>query len=175
MDLSLIYWLVLVAGVIIMATALALDGLIHFGDEGSITPAIGFFMLMFGATGVVSLNMLHLTERGSFFTSLGISTVGALGFYFGLLKLIHTQENTLSDRREDLVGKTAEVSVPIPADGMGQITFTTPSGRTTGSARSENGTTIRQGALVEVVQSVGTTYVVRTARTSASSEVEKEK
>lgn len=159
---SLMYWILLGTGFFILLVSFLLDGIFNFGDDGSITPAIGVFLTLFGSTGIVALNMFKMGVPGSVLTALVVSTVGSAGFYFGVLRVLYGHESTMEDRREDLVGKTAEVSVGMSPESLGQITFVTPSGRTTASARPLGNKTIRQGTLVQVVSCVGTVYVVKT-------------
>lgn len=162
-DLNVVYWAILGFGFVVLFLAFIFDGLIGFGDDGSLVPAVGVFMGLFGSTGIVGTNLLDLTEVASIFLAGVISTGGASFFYFGLWKWLKQQENTLEDRREDVVGKTAEVSLTMTGESLGQITYTTDSGRTSGPARSANGETIRQGEIVEVLRVAGTTFIVKKA------------
>lgn len=163
MDLGSIYWIVLASGFLLLVVAVAFDGLLHFGDDGSVTPAIGAFLLLFGMAGVVCDKVLGFGAPASLASAALSGTAGGVGFYLLVFRFLKSRESTLSDRREDAVGKHAEVSLPIQAGALGQITFSTPSGRTSAPARSAGGESIPQGTLVEVIQAVGTTYVVRKA------------
>lgn len=163
MDISLTYWAILGIGFLLMFSSFIFDDLFHFGHDGAITPVIAIFMILFGSIGGLGRNLFDLGVPGSLALSGVSSTIGAAAFYFGVWRVLKSREGTLADRREDIVGKTVEVSLPIPRNGLGQITYTTNSGRTSAPARSLNGEEIRQGEAVEVVESVGTTYVVKPA------------
>ena len=159
-SLNLVFWIVLLAGLAVMVMAFVVDGLLHFGDDGSVTPTLALFLTLFGATGIIVLATTG-SETAALAGSITLSTGGAAAGYFFFFRKLSTNDLTLRDRREDIVGKTAEVSLSIQPDAPGQITFVTDSGRSTATARSADGTTIKQGMLVEVVQCVGTTYLVR--------------
>ncbi|MCC5877855.1 MAG: NfeD family protein [Candidatus Sumerlaeia bacterium] len=159
-DLNTVYWMILGFGFVVLFFAFIFDGLLGFGDDGSMVPAAGVFMGLFGSSGIVGLNLLDLTEVASIFLGGVISTGGAVFFYFGLWKWLKQQENTLEDRREDLIGKLAEVTLTINGDSLGQITYSTDSGRTSAPARSANGASIRQGETVKVLRTAGTTFIV---------------
>lgn len=178
-EMTLIYWGVLAFGFFVLFVALLFDGLFGFGDDGSMVPAVGVFMGLFGSVGVVGRTLLGLEDVASILLALLISTGGAVFFYFGIWRMLKKQESTLEDRREDLVGKVVEVSLTITAKGLGQVTYTTQSGRNSSPARSIGGETIRQGDLAEVVQSAGTIYLVRphdpTAKGNQEQSIQEEK
>jgi len=159
-NLNVAYWLVLLSGLFVMATAFFLHGVLNFGDDGTVTPTLALFLTLFGLGGIVVL-ILTGSEAASIVASLLFSSGGAAAGYQFFFRRLAADDLTLRDRREDVVGKPAEVSLPIGPDSPGQITFTTASGRTTAMARSHDGSPIKQGSLVEVVQCVGTTYLVR--------------
>lgn len=159
-DLNTVYWMILGFGFVVLFFAFIFDGLLGFGDDGSLVPAVGVFMGLFGSSGIVGLNLLNLTDVASIFLGGVISTGGAVFFYFGLWKWLKQQENTLEDRHENLVGKTAEVTLTMTESSLGQITYSTDSGRTSAPAKSANGETIRQGETVRVLRTAGTTFVV---------------
>lgn len=160
-EMTFVYWGVLAFGFFVLFVALLFDGLFGFGDDGSMVPAAGVFMGLFGSVGVVGRTLLGLEDVGSIVLALTVSTGGAIFFYFGIWRMLKKQESTLEDRREDLVGKIVEVSLTITGDSVGQVTYTTQSGRNSSAARAMGGETIRQGELAEVVRSAGTIYLVR--------------
>lgn len=159
-DLTVAYWVILAIGLLMMTATFVAHDFFHFGDDGSIVPIVAFFLGAFGAAGVVSLNLLGMAPGTSVIVSTLAATAGSAGLYFGIFRLIKKNSGTLSDKREDIVGSTAEVSLAISEDQLGQITFTTPSGRSSAPARSVDGKPIKQGTPVTITRSVGTTYVV---------------
>lgn len=167
-SLNSVYWLLLFAGAVIMVASFALDGMFHLGDDGSVVPALALFLVLFGGVGVFTLTTLGWGPAASLGAAAITSTAGSVGFYFGVLKFIKSREATLSNKREDVIGHNAEVSLSIRQNQPGQITFTTPSGRTSAPALSQGGIEILQGTLVEIVESVGTTYIVRPRRLKAT-------
>ncbi len=164
LELTMVYWIVLGVGFLLLAFAFLLGGIFDFGDDGSMFPAICLFMVVFGAMGVLGLHLFGLGGIGSVLLAVGSGTVGSLLFYLAIWKGLKAQESSLADRREDMVGQTAEVSLPIGPRSTGQITYSTPSGRNSAPARSEDGAAIEQGEIVEIVKFLGTTYLVRPLR-----------
>ncbi|MCC6547173.1 NfeD family protein [Candidatus Sumerlaeota bacterium] len=159
-DLTIAYWVIFGIGLVAMSIAFVAHDFFHFGDDGSVLPIAAFFMGVFGAAGIVSLHLLKLSPGMSVITSTVSAIAGSVGLYFGVLRIIRKNSGTLSDKREDIVGATAEVSLAISEDQLGQITFTTPSGRSSAPARSADGKPIKQGTPVTITRSIGTTYVV---------------
>jgi membrane protein implicated in regulation of membrane protease activity len=160
-DLTVIYWVFLGIGLVVLFLAFILDDLFHMGHDGSVMPIAAFFMGVFGASGVITLHLFNMTSGGSLLASFFCGTAGSLILYFGFYRMIKKFSGSLKDQREDIVGSTAEVSLAISAEQLGQITYTTPSGRSSAPARSADGAPIKQGTLVKIVQSVGTTYIVK--------------
>ncbi len=176
LQLVTVYWIVLGAGFFLLAFAFLLGGIFDFGDDGSMLPAICLFMVIFGAMGILGLYLFNLGSGGSVVLAAGSGTVGSLVFYLAIWKGLKSRESSLADHREDLVGETAEVSIPIGPKSLGQITYTTPSGRNSAPARSADGSAIEQGEIVEIIRYHGTTFLVRALRASeAPGSIERKK
>ena len=63
-------------------------------------------------------------------------------------------------RMVDITGKSAEVIIPIPIDGLGQVAFVARGTRLTRSARSADSTAIPRGAIVTIQAETGNTVIV---------------
>lgn len=61
----------------------------------------------------------------------------------------------------ELVGSTAEVTVPIPEGGVGEIAYVAMGERHTATARSNDGRAIARGAVVEINALAGTAMIVK--------------
>jgi hypothetical protein len=59
-----------------------------------------------------------------------------------------------------LLGQTASIITPIPADGVGEIAYVQGGSRYTAPARTENGSPISAGKPVRITRIVGTQYYV---------------
>lgn len=116
-----------------------------FGGFGLISSTLGF-------SGVVSI--LSGLLGGVFF--------GAIVFYFG--KLLYNQQSNSSVTKEDLIGKTAQVTVSILPDQVGQVMFIVGEERVEKLARSANNEEIKIGTNVKIDSFAGDSVIVREDR-----------
>jgi hypothetical protein len=72
-------------------------------------------------------------------------------------------------RMQDLAGRQAEVTVPIPAGGVGEASLLVEGQRYTAPAREAAGGAVARGAAVTIV-TAGPTLLVRAAQTPATQE-----
>jgi membrane protein implicated in regulation of membrane protease activity len=132
------------------------------GEVGltSISPmSIASFMTAFGAFGLVSAQFYG----ASMGTSIIFAVVGGLvvGGIAQLLFIYVFSPQTSSLRtQQDVVGLSAEVIIPIPEGGVGQIALVARGSRVTYSARTKPGLSFKQGDLVRVVELVGSVVFV---------------
>jgi membrane protein implicated in regulation of membrane protease activity len=153
---------------------------VHAGDVGtgghaeagfdqSGVPGISFFsptvlacfVTAFGACGII-LSKIEATK--AVWISAPISAVA--GFAIALVAFAlfnymfkHTQSSSES-RVASLVGQTASIITPIPADGVGEIAYVQGGSRYTAPARTEAGTPVPAGKPVKITRIVGTQYFV---------------
>ena len=144
----------------------------HAGDVGgghgelggfpSLTPiTVASFVTAFGAFGIIARQAFNADTGTSAISAAvgGIIIAVIAHFAFGYF-LIAPQGST-EVKQKDIVGATAEVITPIPADGMGEVAFVAQGGRITYPARSADGTAIPRRTPVVIVELVGTVAVVR--------------
>ena len=118
------------------------------GEVGlsSISPmSIASFVTAFGAFGLISTQLFDASAG----TSLIFAVAGglAVGLFAQLLFIFVFSPQTSSLRtQKDVIGSSAEVTTPIPANGVGQIALVARGVRATYSARSRTGETFEQGA-----------------------------
>ncbi len=135
-------------------------------DHGEIgvTPlspiTIASFVTAFGAFGIVATQLFSASAPLSLVWAAGGGLVVAAIAHFAFGYLLSTQASS-EVRRQDIVGATAEVIIPIPAEGLGQIAFVARGGRVTYGARAEEETAIRRGTIVTIVDVVGSVALVR--------------
>ncbi len=135
-------------------------------DHGEIgvTPlspiTIASFITAFGAFGIVATQLFSASAQLSLVWAAAGGLIVAAIAHFAFGFLLSTQASS-EVRRQDIVGATAEVITPIPAEGLGQIAFVARGGRMTYGARSEEETAIRRGTVVTIVEVVGNVALVR--------------
>jgi len=119
---------------------------------------LSVFVTAFGGFGAI----------GSFLGyGLGVSTAMAFGggIFFGAIiyffaRFLYGQQASSHVHTEDLVGHTAEVSVAIPAQGLGQVRCTIGDSVVEKIARSKDGEGIPANHLVTIQEMVGEMVIV---------------
>ena len=138
------------------------DGHADVGHEGgpSIFSAriMASFLTAFGAGGVVGryLGWSHPAASG-----LGVVSGGLLASaVYQFAHILYSQQASSEIRMSGLLGQTAEVTVPIPGSGHGQVAIVFKGERTTQIARAADGRPIPIGSLVVVTALAGDSIVV---------------
>src|SRR5947207_7195429 len=139
------------------------------GYDQSAVPGISFFsptvlacfVTAFGACGII-LTKIEATK--AVWISAPVSAVA--GFVialiaFGLFNYMFKQTQSSSESRvASLVGQTASIITPIPADGVGEIAYVQGGSRYTAPARTEGGTPVPAGKPVRITRIAGSQYFV---------------
>jgi membrane protein implicated in regulation of membrane protease activity len=131
----------------------AADGADH-GDAGHGGPGIfsvrimAAFLTAFGVGGIIGryYDLSHPAASG---VGVLCGVVMATAVY-QFAKLLHGQQASSELKMASLVGRTGEVSVAIPAGGVGQVTLTVGGERSEHLARAASSEAIRRGAEVVV-------------------------
>ena len=146
-------------------------GDISFGDVDSfdmgsvevspISPiTISTFITTFGGIGIIARQAFGFAVPASLITATGSGLLlSGLMFLFYSKFLIGSQGSS-EVRVQQLVGQTAEVTVPISEKGVGEIALVAQRARVTYPARSSRGTAIERGTLVVIDQMMGTQALV---------------
>jgi hypothetical protein len=120
------------------------------------------FLAWFGGTGYLLTRHSHLVAL----VSLAISTTaglfaGWMVFRF-MVKLMHSTDAQLKDEDYRIEGLLGKISMPILANGTGEIIFSVAGVRRCAGARVENGQAIEKGAEVVIERyEKGIAYVKR--------------
>jgi hypothetical protein len=128
----------------------------------SLSPVtLASFVTAFGAFGLIALGLINTTPAWSLAWAVGgaVAVAGIAHFAFGYF-LIRPQGSS-EVQLKDIIGAVGEVTVPIPEDGLGEITFVAQGGRRTFPARAAGGAALKRGATVVIDQLVGGTVLVR--------------
>jgi len=93
-------------------------------------------LTIFGGSGIVLLQFSALTMTIVVLASLGLAIVGVIIVYFVYVKPMANAESSIGYSIYDLVGKEAQVVVPIPAEGYGEVMVKTVGGVVSHTAAS---------------------------------------
>jgi membrane protein implicated in regulation of membrane protease activity len=118
------------------------------------------FVTSFGVGGVVGryYNLSHPAASG-----VGIATgVVMAGLVYQFAKILYSQQASSEVQMSRLVGRSAEVTVAIPADGVGQISLSVSGERSEHVARSKDGRAVARGTQVVITALGGDSVVVGT-------------
>lgn len=148
------------------------DGVDHGGEFGgpSLFSAriMASFLTAFGVGGVVAryYDLSHPAASG-----VGI-VAGAVmsSIVFQFAKILYSQQASSELQMSTLIGKSAEVSVAIAANGVGQVTLTMGGQRTEQVARSESGAAVPRGTEVRITALRGDSIIVAPVNAQAGGE-----
>ncbi len=124
-------------------------------------PVMSTFLSIFGAGGLFLEGGLHLPWYIATPISGTVAIVLSIGVIVVLGKLLTAAQGTSHISLGDLIGTESTVITPIPANGLGEIAYSAPTGRGSMPARSETGTLIPKHSMVTITQVVGNTAMVR--------------
>jgi membrane protein implicated in regulation of membrane protease activity len=119
------------------------------------------FITAFGGLGLI-FSKIEATR--SPWISAPLAMVGALIIAAGVVWLFgtvfHAVDSSSESRVGELVGMTATVITPIPANGVGEIAYVQSGSRYSAPARDERGVPVSNGQTVKIVRVVGTQFYV---------------
>ncbi len=122
------------------------------------------FITAFGVGGVVAryYSLSHVAASG-----VGVlAGIVMAGIVLQFAKVLHSQQASSELHMQSLVGTQAEVSVAIPAGGVGQIALSASGARSEHIARSADGAALARGATVVVTALGGDSVIVTPAKAS---------
>jgi membrane protein implicated in regulation of membrane protease activity len=138
------------------------DGSVKFSPFSPVVLAM--FIASFGGTGLVFMKLL----RWPLAFHLPLSAISSLAIAAGVFaffqKIFFVTQASSESIAGELVGHEAEVTVPIPHLGLGEIAYTVGETRYTNPAQTSDGKELPARTLVKIVKLSGTTYVVQKVR-----------
>ena len=167
-TVNCIYFSALVSGLLLALASLvmndfggdaeadfSMDG--HDGHDLTIfSPlTIGVFLSVFGGMGLVSTLGLGIEDRLSLIiTGLAAAVISLLvaAVYSRLLIALHGSTNI---SEQEMIGAEGVITTPIPAKGLGEISFEVHNERMTRPARAADDGAIARGARVTIEQVLG--------------------
>ncbi|MBN1963975.1 MAG: NfeD family protein, partial [Anaerolineae bacterium] len=138
---------------------LDLDGDLSGHDAGDAVGvsmlAVASFISSFGAFGLISVTLFDAGTIPSLIVAiLGGLLIGIAAQFFFLYILSPTVSSEV--RQANIIGMVAEITTPIPANGVGQIAFVAEGSRVTYTARATDQTRVlTRGTPVRVERIVG--------------------
>jgi membrane protein implicated in regulation of membrane protease activity len=130
-------------------------------DVSPLSPiTIASFVTSFGGLGLISTQLLGITDPVSLiFAGIGAGGIAA-GMFLFYSRVLVAGQGSSAVRLSDIRGKEAEIIIPIPRNGLGQVAFVARGARTTWSARSVDGKPIPGGTIVTIQSVTGNTLIV---------------
>jgi membrane protein implicated in regulation of membrane protease activity len=143
------------------------DADVHGGLPGFLSlRTLGVFLTGFGAVGAVAALSLPAGDSRSLWAStLGVGSGVALsGVYLLAMRLIQSQEASSLVGDKELVGLEGRVSVPIPPDGVGEVTCAVGGQIARRMARTQGSQAVPEGRRVKITDVYGATVIVEEVR-----------
>ncbi len=130
------------------------------GKSGFGTMSLMAFLTLFGGVGLLSVVSFHTSVLGSVFLAL-LSGVVAAVVTARFIAIMYRMQASGHLTEDDYIGSVGSVSVIIPANGVGRVSFSVKKQVVRLPARSEDGSEIKAGMIVEIVQKEGSIAVVK--------------
>ncbi len=133
------------------------------GGFANVSPfALAVFGATFGLVGLITSVWAEMSPIPSILISTAAGMlVGGLAHVLFLYVLSPSKSSHFS-LQEDAIGREAEVTISIPANGKGKIAYNNVSGRVTLGARSATGQKISTGQTVIIMKVTGRSAMVQT-------------
>jgi membrane protein implicated in regulation of membrane protease activity len=135
-------------------------------DQGSVDVSplspitIASFVTSFGGLGLIATQLFVLPDPVSLvFAGIGAAGIAA-GMFFFYSRVLVAGQGSSAIQLSDISGKKAEIIIPVPRNGLGQVAFVARGTRTTWGARSVDGEPIPSGTIVTIQAATGNTLIV---------------
>jgi len=125
------------------------------------TRIVSVFITAFGGFGAIGVHLGYRIEVSTIMGLVGGAVFGGLIYLFA--SFLYSQQASSDIRVGELVGRTAQVTVAIPRDGLGQVRCSLGESIVEKIARTKNGGAIPLNTSVTIESVVGETVLVRRA------------
>jgi membrane protein implicated in regulation of membrane protease activity len=135
-----------------------MDGSVHFSPLSPVSLAL--FVTVFGGIGL-------LLKRSGMATIIQLPVAAVSGMLVGgfvsylFYKIMQMTQGSSQPRAGEEIGIEAEVTVPIPNDGLGEVAYVLRGTRFTNPARTVDGKELPAHVVVKIVKQAGNTYLVQ--------------
>lgn len=118
------------------------------------------FITVFGGVGLMT-EQAGLSPTLMLLVALGAAVIVAWGIYRFVVVPLYRAQNTSSVSQQELIGRTATISLRIKNDGFGSIAYVVNGNSYNAPAKSVDGTDIERGAEVVIVRLERNVYYVK--------------
>jgi membrane protein implicated in regulation of membrane protease activity len=158
------YWGCLIAGILFTLLTVIFDDFLGNALENVLdvltfdlpgifqTTVIMSGLTTFGGTGIILVLYTNIQPLLVFLIACMSALILSVLFYFFYVKPMENTENSTGFSMQDLVGKTAEVTVPIPKKGYGEVVISIGGSSTNQIAASFDSVDIATGASVLIIE-----------------------
>jgi hypothetical protein len=130
-------------------------------DVSPLSPiTIASFVTSFGALGLIATQLFSVRDSVSLIFATAGAAVIASGMFLFYSRVLVAGQGSSTVQMSDIRGSKAEVIIPIPKNGLGQVAFVAKGSRTTWGARSVDGKPIASGTIVTIQEVTGDTLFV---------------
>jgi hypothetical protein len=136
------------------------DGAVHYTPLSPVS--IALFFTTFGGVGLLLKKLGQPTLFQIPAAAFSGMVVGGLVAY-GFFKVMQSTQASSHARAGEEIGLEAEVTIPIPNGGLGEIAYVVRGSRFNNPARTVDGKELPFGLKVKIVEKTGNTYVVQKA------------
>lgn len=106
----------------------------------------------FGGAGVLLVRHAELSDPMLLVTAIAIALVFSVAIHFGYVRPMARSESSIGFSKNDYVGRTVLVTIPIPEGKRGQVMIRMGAGNTCEPAASFDGDAIPSGSQVVVIE-----------------------
>jgi len=132
------------------------NGSAHAGHQAAVSPfnfiTLTAFLAWFGGTGFLITRFSSIWFALGLLIALAAGIAGAGIVFLFMSRVLISHEENLDAADYEMVGVLGRISMPIRADGTGEIIYSQAGTRRTCGARSENGNAIEKGAEIVVTR-----------------------
>ncbi|MDT3425017.1 membrane protein implicated in regulation of membrane protease activity [Paenibacillus forsythiae] len=131
----------------------ALGGMLDFLSFDALSPTVlAGGITVFGGAGILLTRYSGLADRAVLVLSLLISVFTSVLVYMGFVKPMDKSEMSTGFSMSELPGKIGEITVPVPAQGFGEVMVKFGAANTLHTAASFDRRPLTAGAKVVIVE-----------------------
>lgn len=133
-------------------------GNVHYSPLSPVT--IAMFISTFGGVGILMKNAgfpLYVHIPVAAFSGVIVGGLVSYAFY----RIMLATQASSHARANEAIGIEAEVTIPIPHVGLGEVAYVLRGSRYTNPAKTVDGKELPAATVVKIVNQVGTTFIVQ--------------